>query len=252
MRCTRFAWLGVVVLLGACGGKPPAKAPAKARAAAPKDAEPAADPAEKSEPAAADAEGPIPTKCAKAGSLCTPSHAFMKRICAGTFPGLALVLFSAGTPWTRGYVSVLKVEPVNAFGGAAGGDNLVLDEEVLILFEKAGDLNGMQVSGSGSYQVLRWDGTCATLASEELRLEKPGTPKHAKVTWRFLDDNIKEALRTNGKLDEVVRAHRKECKGATMGEVSAKCEKLDKQLTATIVDVVREGSIKLPTPAKLP
>jgi hypothetical protein len=251
MRFSRLAWLGLSVVLFGCGGAAPAPKPKAATAepaeAAEAESKPKASEEEKDEDA-----GTLPTKCAKEGDICTPSHAFMKRLCAASFPGVALHMFSGGTPWTRGYVSVLKVEPVNAFGGVAGGENLVMDEEVIILFVKGGDLNGMQVSGAGSYQVLRWDGTCATLASEEVRLQKPGSPKYAKVNWRFLDEPMKEALRTNEKLNEVVRAHRKECKGATSGEVSAKCEKLDKQLTATIVEVVSSGSVQLPKPQKTP
>jgi hypothetical protein len=251
MRVAALVGIGIGLWMIGCGGAAPAQAPKAAEEAAPEaaESEPKSDEAAEEK---ADADSPLPTKCAKAGDICTPSHAFMKRLCESSFPGVALVMFSGGTPWTRGYVSVQKVEPVNAFGGVAGGENLVFDEEVILLFVKSGDLNGMQVSGAGSYQVLRWDGTCATLASEEVRLQRPGSPKHAKVNWRFLDDKIKEALRTHAKLDEVVRAHRKECKGATMGEVSAKCEKLDKQLASTIVEVVRSGSVKLPEPEKLP
>ena len=83
-------------------------------------------------------------------------------------------------------------------------------------------------------------------------MQRPGSPKHAKVYWRYLDSGTKEALRKNEKLTEMYRARRKECKGATMGDVTDKCEKLDKKLTQTIVDVVREGGIDFPAPEKLP
>jgi hypothetical protein len=59
-------------------------------------------------------------------------------------------------------------------------------------------------------------------------------------------------LRKDQRITDTYRAHRKACKGVTMGQVSDKCEKLDKKLTETIVQVVREGSIELPTPEKVP
>ena len=92
--------------------------------------------------------------------------------------------------------------------GVSGGEALVMNEEVIVLFEKSGGLGGMQVSGAGSYQVLRWDGTCATLASGELRDQRPGKPKAAKVTWRYLDDTTQEALRQDERITQAVRALR--------------------------------------------
>jgi hypothetical protein len=254
MRCFISVWLLTGLLGIGCGGSaPPAKSSdEKPKAASAGDAsEEAESSGDESEDEAEDG-GPIPTDCAKPSGGCYPSMKFVKRLCDGSYPGVALVMFSGGTPWKRAYLAVREVDPVNAFGGVAGGEALVMNEEVIVLFEKSGNLGGMEVTGSGSYQVLRWDGTCATLASGELREQRPGNAKAAKVTWRYLDKPIKKALREESRISEAVRARKKECKGATMGTVSAKCEKLDQALTETIVDVVREGNVKLPTPAKVP
>lgn len=255
MRPLFATLLSTALLVSGCGGSStPAKSSSEKKG---KKADVASSEKEANEGEAEDEEeeetGQVPTKCAGKGSYCTPSLKFVKRLCEDSYPALALVMFAGGTPWTRGYVAVRKVESINAFGGMSGGDDLVLHEEVLVLFENVPDLGGMQVSGSGSYQVLRWNGTCATLAEGELRLERPGRPKHAKVVWRYLEEGIQEALRNKDeRITEVYRARRKECKGATMGTVSDKCEKFDKQLTQTIVDVVREGGIDFPTPRKMP
>lgn len=195
----------------------------------------------------------VPTKCVKETPVCDPGKKFVKKLCNDSFPSLALNMFSGGTPWTRAYLAVRDVEPVNAFGGLSGGEHLTLDEEVIVLFQTMSkDPNAMQVSGSGSYQVLRWNGTCATLQEGELRMQRPPKPKAAKVTWRFLEEPTREALRKNETITETYRARKKACRGATMGEVSDKCEKFDKKLHETVVSVVREGSIELPTPEKLP
>lgn len=241
----------VACMLSSCGGSPsaasrepehPGRKSVRAR--------PAQADQEQGEPSASEAPA-LPTECASSGELCLPPDSFVKRLCADAFPGVALYLFRRGSPWTRGYLT-RKTQAVNASGGKSGEGYLEFDEEVLALRKRVADYGGMQVSGAmGGWDVLRWDGTCATLAAEELTLNLPPAPKAAKVVFRFLDENIKEALRKDPKVDEVYLAHRKECKGATMGEVSKKCEELDKKLSAVIVQAVRSG-VELPTPERLP
>lgn len=238
----------------ACGGSTQ-----EARAPEPEAAPAgASDAAESSEaPAeAASQEAPssgIPTACAKkGGSTCAPPKAFVQKLCADSFPGVALYLFSNSSPWTRIYLRG-KTKAWNASGGASDNSSfLEFDEEVLVLVERKADLGGMQVSGAGaSYDALRWDGSCVTLSSEEVTLDKPPSPKSAKVEWRFLDDNVQEALRQEEKVNEAFLARRKECQGATSGEVSMKCVKADQKLSDVIVAHLRNGG-KLPTPSKIP
>ena len=195
----------------------------------------------------------VPTSCAKkGGSACVPSKAFVQKLCAANYPGVALYLFSNSSPWTRAYLRG-KTKAWNASGGASDNSSfLEFDEEVLVLVERKADLGGMQVSGAGaSYDALRWDGSCVTLSSEEVTLDKPPSPKSAKVEWRFLDDNVQEALRQESKVNEAYLARRKECQGATSGEVSMKCVKADQKLSDAIVAHLRSGG-KLPEPTKLP
>jgi hypothetical protein len=121
-----------------------------------------------------------------------------------------------------------------------------------VLAERKADTGGMQVSGAGaSYDALRWDGSCVTLSSEEMTLDKPPSPKNAKVEWRFLDDNVQEALRKDTSINEAYQARRKECQGATSGDVSLKCVKADQKLSDAVVRYLRAGA-ELPEPTKLP
>ena len=255
MRWAAVVFVSIGLMLAGCGGSTsPAESPEGEKE---DEVEKSASPDEVSEADAEEAAEEevvgVPTKCVKDTPVCDPGKKFVKKLCNDSFPSLALNMFSGGTPWTRAYLAVRDVEPVNAFGGLAGGEHLTLDEEVIVLFQTmSNDPNAIQVSGSGSYQVLRWNGTCATLQEGELRMQRPSRPKAAKVTWRFLEDGTKEALRKNETITETYRARKKACKGATMGVVSDKCEKLDKKLHETVVSVVREGSIELPTPEKLP
>jgi len=246
--------LGSVVLASAgCGGsKEPAAAPAAESAPVKESVAPASEAA--AEPAAASsADGAgehVPTKCFKSGALCMPDPKFVKRLCNGRYPALGLYLFS-NPSWTRGYLN-RKTQAWNASGGASAGGFVEFDEEVLILYARVPDAGGMQVSGAGgSYDALRWDGSCVTLQSEEVTMSKPPAPKNPGIEFRFLDDETQEALRKDEKINSAWRDRRKECKGATSGDVSSKCVKADEALTRNVVSFVRGGG-SVPEPKKLP
>jgi hypothetical protein len=243
--------IAAVALLAACGGAPP-----PAPAAAPAATAAAPPPPEKDKAAsAAPEEKPftdLPAGCeSRDDKLCLPPFAFVKRLCAGFFPDVALAMFTKGSPWTRGYLR-REVEAWNASGGVSSTDKLVFDEEVLMLVHREADKGGMVVSGaSGSYDVLRWDGTCASLMGEEVTTKPAPAPQYAKIPWKSLGEPIREALLANDKIGKLAADRKKECKGATIGEVSAKCVKVDTKLNASIIDYVRNGG-SLPPPSKMP
>ena len=245
--------VAAALFAAACGGsKPPAEAPAapaeKAAASADDAPAPAAAPEEKANPTA----GGLPKECAKKGGTCTPPRKFVEKLCSGSYPSVALYLFGNKSPWARGYLKG-RTKAWNASGGASDNSWLEFDEEVLVLAERKADLGGMQVSGGGgaSYDALRWDGSCVTLSGDEMTLEKAPAPKNSRVEWRFLDDNVQEALRADSAVNEAYLSRRKECKGATSGEVSSKCVKADDKLSAEIVKYVRGGGT-VPAPSKVP
>lgn len=177
---------------------------------------------------------------------------FVAKLCAGVFPELALMFFQKGTPWRRAYLAVKEATPFNGLNGPSSEQKLVFEEEMLVLSEKKADTGGMQVSGAGSsFDLLRWDGTCATLSAEEVRFATPPKPKNATIPWRILEDATQNALLQNEAFAKVAAERRKECKGATIGAVTDKCEKADKKLNALLVEVVRGGA-SVPQPAKVP
>jgi hypothetical protein len=170
-----------------------------------------------------------------------PDDRFVKTLCDDVHQDVALWMFREGTPWTRAYLT-RKTEAWNASGGASVQGELAFDEEVLILRERLSKSGGIQVSGAmGSYDALRWNGSCVSLMAEEITKNKPPKLLHSRVEWRWLSEPMQEALRSNEEIVETYRARRSECKGATMGEVSKKCEQLDSKLVALIVKHVREG-----------
>ncbi|MDX2053143.1 MAG: hypothetical protein SFV15_12170 [Polyangiaceae bacterium] len=243
--------LGFVILVlsaNACGGSPAPQAHAPEAASDPGKAPAQSPESTASEAPEAETTAEIPITCAKGSDPCTPPGAFVNKLCSGSYPGVALYLFAKDTPFVRSYLT-RRTEAWNASGGVSETGFVEFDEEVLILRSRKADLGGMQVSGAGGgYDALRWSGTCVTLDANELTRNKPPAAKNAKVEFRFLDDAIKDALRENETVNAAYLARKKECKGATSGDVSLACVKADEALSRAIVSYVRDGgTVPMPT-----
>lgn len=251
----------IVVGLSGCGGStPPATEPAgdgadgasAATAAAPSAPADSATASAAARPEAAAKKG-LPTECgSNEGGYCTPPRGFAKKICGGDFPTAALVMFSGSAPWTHAFLT-MKVKGWSASGGGAAGEELPQGEEVVVLERRVtGDMGGMQVSGpQGSYEVLRWDGSCVTLHEGELSRDAPAKPKNARIVWNSIEMDTRDALRNDPAVEAAYVKHRKECKGVSMGDVSSKCVDADRAINDAITKYIRSGA-KLPEPNKLP
>jgi hypothetical protein len=147
----------------------------------------------------------------------------VKELCGGFYPDVALVMFAKESPWTRAYLT-RDVQAWNASGGASSADKLVFDEEVLVLFHREVDQGGVVVSGaSGGYDVLRWDGSCASLAGEELTQKRPPKAKSARIVWKSLS-LAKRARRR--------RARRREAGGPEKGVQRRDVRERERQMRA--------------------
>jgi len=192
-----------------------------------------------------DASSGLPKTCAVQGNFCAPPGDFVERLCGGTFPDLALVWFDKGTPWTRRYVKAAGVEPRNATGGPSSEGKLVKGEEVLILRQQGG--GDAKASGSVDYDVLRWDGTCASVSDSQMTDTAPGQPQNALIGWRYLDVRIQRALFKDPAVAKAQLAVTNACKGSKGGA----CTHAIHNLSAAIATAVRKG-IELPAPARTP
>jgi hypothetical protein len=180
----------------------------------------------------------LPAKCSDPSApLCTPPGDFVDRLCAKPHQDLALALFAKATPFTRLYLRGKL-------------DELAFDEEVLALRFHAPPKNGMVVgSANGSYDALRWDGSCSLgLEAEMVTRARPQRVRAARVKWHRMGAEMQDALVAASDAVKQSRARRgKECKGAMTGDVSAACEKADQALSDSIVDYVRAtGSVPEP------
>ncbi len=235
----------------ACGG---ARTPIEDPTAAASDASAKPAPvAAAAAPAPTPSEAPgLPTECTTVDDLCLPPRAFVKRLCQDAYSGAAIRLFERSSPFSRGYVTRRGIKAVNTLGGPASDADLEVGEEVVILTRMAGPgANQMQVSGMGGYDVLRWDGTCATLGDDELATRPPRTPRHGPFDWRYIDTNIQKALLADNSIGEARREQRKHCHGVSIGRVSSECAKADARFYERIAATVR-GGIELPDPDRMP
>ncbi|HEY4160332.1 MAG TPA: hypothetical protein VGM29_19605 [Polyangiaceae bacterium] len=194
----------------------------------------------------------IPSECAGAGEGCVPPVAFAQALCKGKFPDLALLLFGKRMPWQRVYVKAEWIEPVNVYGGDQSEAWLHFGEEVVVLRKHVvGDKAGVRVSGPSDVDILRWDGTCATVRQEMLVTYATGQIDSPRIIWRYLDPPTTTALLQDAHVQQASEHERKICKGSSAKHPEEPCDKAMKTLTAAIMTAVRAG-ISLPDPEKRP
>lgn len=191
----------------------------------------------------------LPKECKQQGKFCVPPGDFVTNLCNNKYPGIAIVWFGKGTPWVRRYVKLPVVEPRNTTGGPSSDAKLTWGEEVLVLKQHGGGGN-VQVSGAVDYDVLRWDGTCASMSDLEMTASAPGMPKNAPIVWKFIDSNVQDALLKDAAIQKARDAETKACGGKAAGAGFA-CEQASRNLNLAITSAVRKG-IELPTPDRLP
>lgn len=235
-------WLGLLFVLVACGSTPPPKEP---RAAPKKHKTTAQRKASES----LYVNG-IPTRCEKRGKECLPPRPWVTSLCDDLHPDVALHMFQPETPWQRFYM-LARAVPFNASGGTSLlGDRLEPGEEVIALRRRAAE-GQFQVGDQEGYDVLRWNGACATIHDGDFSREPPRQVRHSKVEWRRLGLDLRLALEEDPDIAEAYEDRRKSCKGVSLGRVSKDCEDNDSRLIEEVVRYVRTGRA-LPAPAKTP
>jgi hypothetical protein len=193
-----------------------------------------------------------PDSCSGSKRVCLPPQGFVTRLCAGKYPGAAMVMFASGSPWQRAYVRVRQLDSVNTLGGPSGKDKLTLDEEVILLRGgEARKKEQMVVSGSDGLHVLRWDGTCATVMADEVTVTKPPVARQAALSWNYLDDNIQEALLKDLAIKTARTRQREVCKDSWMQTQELACQMAKARLSELVARTVRRG-IALPIPDHAP
>jgi hypothetical protein len=185
----------------------------------------------------------IPTECAASDpKVCTPPTSFVDRLCQSKSADVALAMFRKSTPWTRAY---LRRDTDAWYMGARRSSpvKLVIDEEVIVVASRSGASGGIQVSGSGSYDVYRWDGQCVSVMADEVSLRRPPAPRSAPIVWKSLNDATRGALLD----DRGIKSRHEHLQRDHCADESStpRCTEETAALIRLIADYVRRGG-KLP------
>jgi len=192
----------------------------------------------------------VPSACADKAS-CFPPAAFVEAVCKHKFPDLPLFVFAGRMPWQHLYVKAEWVEPVNPHGGDQSEAWMAFGEEVVVLRKRAPAAKGVQVSGPSDVDVLRWDGTCATIREEMLVSYVPAPMQSPRIIWKYLDAGLQEALLQNAVVARSREAEKKGCRNSSVTHPTPACEKAMRQLTDAIVLAVHQN-VTLPSSGSLP
>lgn len=239
MHRTALALLASVVI--ACGSSPE-----------PRTAErPARHTARQARSEKPEDETVIPEHCKDPSqSRCLPPEDWVQKLCDDVYPDVALHMFQPDTPWHRFYM-LANAEPFNASGGMSlMGEKMRRDEEVIALRRRRSK-DGIVVSDTSGYDVLRWNGACASIHDGDYTLRRPDTVLHSRIEWRELGLPLRKALEKQPSIRENNQGRRKHCRGIGFRTVTEECEDYDRRLIDEIVDYVRSGG-ELPEPAKAP
>jgi len=193
----------------------------------------------------------VPSDCADKASCAMPS-AFVDAVCKHKFPDLPLFLFAGRMPWKHLYVKAEYVEPVNPYGGDQSEAWMKFGEEVVVLRKKTPNGGkGVQISGPSDVDVLRWDGTCATIREEMLVSYIPAPMQSPLIIWKYLDAGLQEGLLKNSVVARSREAERKGCRDSSASHPTPVCEKAMRQLTDAIALAVHQN-VELPAAGALP
>jgi hypothetical protein len=107
------------------------------------------------------------------------------------------------------------------------------------------------VSGPSDVDILRWDGTCATIRQEMLVTSSPGPMDSPRIVWKYLDAQTTSALVLDAHVKQASDKERKVCKGSSVTHPEEACDKAMKELTAAIMKAIGSG-LALPEPEHRP
>jgi hypothetical protein len=202
-------------------------------------------------PASAATTREVPSKCDDAKS-CFPPAAFTEAVCKKKYPDLPLLVFAGRMPWQHLYVKAEYVEPVNPFGGEQSESWMKFGEEVVVLRKRgAGEAKGVQTSGPSDVDVLRWDGTCATIREEMLVSYVPAPMQSPRIVWKYIDSQLQEALLKNPVVARAREGEKKSCRDSSTSHPTPTCEKAMQKLTDAIAMAVHQN-VELPGAGNLP
>jgi len=190
----------------------------------------------------------VPTYCAAKTKPCVPPEDFVERLCANRYVSVAPYLFEKHTPFVRLHAKSKTIELKNSLRGPVGAEPIAFAEEVLLLRVVSAPPSSPKKPAEEIYDVLRWDGTCASVPKRDLAPYLTGVPQAARVEFAKLETNMRAALTRDVKLSKLSSARTDACRSS---ESSEACTQADKALSDAVVIAIRQG-LKLPMPQHRP
>ena len=161
-------------------------------------------------------------------------------------------MFEKSAPWQHVFVKVADVAPINVLGGPTGETRMEFLEEVVVLRRRVIRYGEMEVSVPDSFDVLRLDGTCASLAEDEFMSHRPAVrPKYAPVVWQQIDGAMREVLEQNERVEQAREGQYHACRGSFLGGGGVECREATQKLARAIMTVLGQG-VTLPAPNDCP
>ncbi len=190
----------------------------------------------------------VPTYCASSAKPCVLQTDFVDQLCKDRYASVAPYLFQRHTPFVRLHANSRNIELRNSRGGPTGTQPIAFAEELLLLFVTTTPAEKPKKPDEEIYDVLRWDGTCATIPKSDVVTYLPGVPQAALVDFNELDTTMRAALLRDKKVGKLHEAREATCHA---GSSSESCVKATKTLSETIVAAIRLG-LRVPMPRKRP
>jgi hypothetical protein len=198
------------------------------------------------------AQSELPRSCSSAGRRCVPPEDFVAALCHAKYPAVAIAMFEKSAPWQHVFVKVADVAPVNVHGGPTGETRMEFLEEVVVLRRRVIQYGEMEVEVPDAFDVLRLDGTCASLAEDEFMSHRPAVrPKYAPIVWQQIDGGMREVLSQNERVEQARAGQYHACRGSFLGGGGVECREATQKLARAIMTVLGQG-VTLPAPNELP
>jgi hypothetical protein len=194
----------------------------------------------------------LPELCTGEGKDCYPPDDFVRLLCQRKYPGVALKLFDKSAPWQHGWVTVKDTAAFNSYGGPSAATRLEFLEEFIVLRLRQSKYREMVADMPVSYDILRFDGTCATLAADEFMTRKPVLPpRYAPLVWSQIDPAIRRDLSQDAMIERARINQTEACHGSLLTGGQVACRDATLKLARAIVNAVKSG-LALPVPDELP
>ena len=190
----------------------------------------------------------VPTFCASKAKPCVPPEHFVELLCKDRYVSVAPYLFQKHTPFVRLHAKSRAIELKNGFQGPVGAQPIAFAEEVLLLRVTSAEPEKPKKAPEEVYDVLRWDGTCATVSKRDFVTYLPGMPQAAQIEFMGLDTTIRAALLRDAKLEKLSSSRTSACGQNTNSD---DCAQASKALSEAIVASIRQG-LRLPMPRQRP